>query len=179
MGKFRAKIPFTISGRFLNYKVTNAFKIKGLYLATAQGEVYIKLPKALRYSSMQILESGVWVTVRGYQKTSPKTGKRKLKAFSIVLTNPCSDEETMPKTKSAKIQVCQKSGCRKRGSKGVCKILKKELKQVGLKKKVPLQETGCMGKCKSGPNIRILPDKARYTDVRPKQVAGIIQRHFG
>lgn len=177
MTKCGAKVPFTISGRFLTYKVSGAFKIKGIYLATAQGELYIKLPKSLRYTSMQILESGAWVCVKGYQKT--KHGKRKFKALSIVRTSPCSDENSMSKKCSAsQIKVCQKSGCRKRGSKAICKALTKSLKKTGLKKKVMLQDIGCMGKCKSGPNLFILPDKARYTHVRPKQVAGIIEQHF-
>ncbi|PZD73080.1 Ferredoxin, 2Fe-2s [Acaryochloris thomasi RCC1774] len=178
MGKHGIKVPFSISGRFLTYKVTGTFKIKGIYLATAQGEVYVKLPKSLRYTSMQMLESGAWVCVKGHQKI--KHGKRKLKALSIVRTNPCTDEETMSKSKGSvkQIKVCQKSSCRKRGSKAICKALNKSLKQTGLKKKVALQDVGCMGKCKAGPNISILPDKTRYTHVRPKQVAGIIQQHF-
>ncbi|MGB7413328.1 MAG: (2Fe-2S) ferredoxin domain-containing protein [Thermosynechococcaceae cyanobacterium] len=86
----------------------------------------------------------------------------------------------MSKSKCSAIQIniCQKSGCRKRGSKAVCKALTKSLKKTGLKKKVMLQETGCMGKCKSGPNISILPDKIRYTQVSPNQVAGIIEHHY-
>ncbi len=170
-------MPFSISGRFLTYKVTGTFKIKGIHLATAQGEVYIKLPKSLRYTSMQTLESGVWVCVIGHQKV--KNGKRKLKALSIALASPCTDEEAMPKKCSAsQIKVCQKSGCRKRGSKAICKALNKSLKKTGLQKKVSLKDIGCMGKCKSGPNILVVPDKTRYTHVRPKQVSGIIQQHF-
>ncbi|MGF1600434.1 MAG: (2Fe-2S) ferredoxin domain-containing protein [Thermosynechococcaceae cyanobacterium] len=178
MSKHRVKVPFNISGRFLTYKVSGAFKIKGIYLATAQGELYIKLPKSLRYTSMQILESGAWVCVKGYQNI--KHGKRKLKALTVVRTSPCTDEEMMSKKCSAsQIKVCQKSGCRKRGSKEICKALTKGLKKTGLKKDVMLQDIGCMGKCKSGPNLFVLPDKTRYTHVRPKQVAGIIQQHFG
>lgn len=91
MSKHRGKVPFNVSGRFLTYKVSSAFKIKGIYLATAQGELYVKLPKSLRYTSMQILESGAWVCVTGHQKF--KHGKRKLKALSIARTSPCFDEE--------------------------------------------------------------------------------------
>ncbi|NJM88872.1 MAG: (2Fe-2S) ferredoxin domain-containing protein [Hydrococcus sp. RU_2_2] len=87
----------------------------------------------------------------------------------------------MSKSKCSAIQIkiCQKSSCRKRGSKAVCKALTTSLKQAGLKKKVTLQETGCMGKCKSGPHLAVLPDKTRYTQVHPKQVADIIQKHIG
>jgi (2Fe-2S) ferredoxin len=178
MGRHQAKaLPFKISGRFLTYGVTRTFKVKGLYLATAQGEVYIKLPKSLRYTSMQMLESGVWVCIKGYQQA--KNGEQRLNALSLALTSPCINGETMSKKCSvSQIEVCQKSGCRKRGSKAICKALAKSLKQTGLQKKVALHETGCMGKCKSGPNIFILPDKTRYTHVRPKQIAGIVQQHF-
>ncbi len=93
MDKYSTKVPFRISGRFLTYKVTGTFKIKGIYLATAQGELYIKLPKSLRYTSMRTMESGAWVCVRGYQKS--KNGRRKLKALSINRTNPCTEEENL------------------------------------------------------------------------------------
>jgi (2Fe-2S) ferredoxin len=178
MGKNGDQQTFVVSGRFLTYGVTRTFKVKGIYLTTAQGEVYIKLPKSLRYTSMKILESGAWVCVMGHQKI--KNGKRKLKALSIARTSPCIDEGTMskPKCSVSRINICQKSGCRKRGSKAVCKALTKRLKQAGLQKKVMLQETGCMGRCKSGPNISVLPAKVRYTQVHPKQVAGILQQHY-
>lgn len=174
-----------------------------MHLATAQGEIYIKLPKALRYSSMQILHSGAWVQVQGYQKHDPSTGESKYKALTIVPTGPClplpehqsvkqssvkqscpdlhvisplSSEPSPPPR--GKIMVCKKSSCRKRGSKDLCKALSQTLATSNLKAQVEISGMGCIGKCKAGPNILIMPDKEKYTRVKPSQAAEIIHAHF-
>jgi (2Fe-2S) ferredoxin len=79
---------------------------------------------------------------------------------------------------TAKILICQKSDCRKRGGDAVCKALQQELEQRGLKEQVTLEKTGCLKKCKSGPNLVILPDKTRYSKVEPEAIPVLIEQHL-
>ena len=84
---------------------------------------------------------------------------------------------TLAKTK-AKILVCQKSDCQKRGGAAVCKALENALNARGLEGQVTIQGTGCLKQCKAGPNIVLMPDKTRYSRIKPAEISGIIDKHF-
>ena len=197
MGKYTVKTAFELRGRFLGYVVKDTYKVKGMRLATAQGEQDIKLPKGLRYASAAILQPGAWVQVQGQQKTDLKTGQTKLKAFIITPTKPLEDRATpvpattapaavslMPPQKqlaaptAGQIRVCQKSSCRKRGSQAIWSALTTALDTAGLTDTVQLQPIKCLGKCKAGPNLMVFPSKTRYSHVRPQQVTEIVASHF-
>lgn len=83
-----------------------------------------------------------------------------------------------PVVKPAKILICQKSDCRKRGGDEICSILQQELAQRGLEDQVTIQKTGCLKKCKAGPNLVMLPDKTRYSKVEPQKIPALIDQHF-
>lgn len=186
MGKHTKKSDFTLSGRFLTYILSKGCNVKGIRLATSQGEQYIKLAKALRPACSDVLQPGVWIQVQGCQKVNIKTGKIKLKAKAIMPALPgsfpiSSAQPTLASTSNTqrgKIRICQKSSCRKRGSKQVLTALNSALKASGQDKEIQLQPMGCIGKCKAGPNLVVLPDKARYTGVKPKNITNILQQHF-
>lgn len=189
MGKHTKKSDFTLSGRFLAYILSKGCNVKGIRLATSQGEQYIKLAKSLRPVCADILQPGTWIQVQGYQKVNIKTGKIKLKAKTIVPALPGSSSDTSntlvqlfpepaSNTQKGKIRICQKSSCRKRGSQQVFTALNSALQASGKDKEIQLQPMGCIGKCKAGPNLVVLPDKARYTKVKPKNITNILQQHF-
>ncbi|WP_293338694.1 (2Fe-2S) ferredoxin domain-containing protein [Microcoleus sp. CAWBG58] len=77
-----------------------------------------------------------------------------------------------------KILVCQKSDCQKRGGAAICKALENALKARGLEDQVTVQGTGCLKQCKAAPNIVVMPDKARYSRIKPAEVAAIVDKHF-
>ena len=186
MGTHTAKTAFSLKGRFLGYVVKDNYKIKGVRLATDQGEQMIKLPKGLRYASAAILRPGAWVQVQGQQKTDLKTGETKLKALAIAPTSPIEALPSIPAPEpvvasvpvGGRIRVCQKSSCRQRGSQAVWSALTSTLDSAGLQDTVQLQPVKCLGKCKAGPNLIVLPGKVRYSQVKPKQVPEIVQQHF-
>ncbi|MDF0555530.1 (2Fe-2S) ferredoxin domain-containing protein [Kamptonema sp. UHCC 0994] len=78
----------------------------------------------------------------------------------------------------AKILVCQKSDCQKRGGRAVCQALENALSDRGLKDQVTIQGTGCLKQCKAGPNIVLMPDKTRYSRIEPAEIPAIIEKHF-
>ncbi|MEG4320787.1 MULTISPECIES: (2Fe-2S) ferredoxin domain-containing protein [unclassified Microcoleus] len=77
-----------------------------------------------------------------------------------------------------KILVCQKSDCQKRGGAAVCKALENALNARGLEEQVTVQGTGCLKQCKAGPNIVVMPDKTRYSRIKPAEIPAIVDKHF-
>ena len=87
--------------------------------------------------------------------------------------------QTLAKTKTkTKILVCQKSDCQKRGGAAICKALETALNSRGLEHQVTVQGTGCLKQCKAGPNIVVMPDKTRYSRIKPAEIPAIIDKHF-
>lgn len=175
---------FTLEGRFIGFVGELETKPKRLRLATAEGERYIKLSKELRSSSLyQALTPGAWLKISGEQKYKYKTGELKLKAAQVTLKDPIPQEKVFqpsvaaPKTKAC-VMVCQKSACCKRGASQVLGALTESIRTQGLAEQVNIKGTGCMKQCKAGPCVVFLPDKSRYTNVAPKEVLGLVEKHF-
>lgn len=171
-------------------------------------EFLVKLGKELRASLSMVLKPGLRVEVAGQKQQNLKNGKVKLKAYSLKLSDskhhpsqpevetkhtpvgilvaddgaiasPTSSTTTPTPAKiSAKILVCQKSDCQKRGSGAVCKALENALNCSGLAGEVIVQKTGCLKQCKAGPNIVVMPDKTRYSRIKPAEIPAIIDKHF-
>ncbi|MBW4660031.1 MAG: (2Fe-2S) ferredoxin domain-containing protein [Drouetiella hepatica Uher 2000/2452] len=186
---------FQLEGRFLGFAAEpGSYKLKYLRIATATGEQQIKLAKELRSSLYRDLTPGDWIQVQGCQKFSSKPGIVKLKAYQVTAAIPkeMPYETTLPSnlypmtsfeiapapqiaSPSACILMCQKSDCCKRGSREVAKALQAELSDRGLP--VTIKATGCMKRCKEGANV-VMPDKTRYSRVRPDEVSALVDRHF-
>lgn len=173
---------FNLEGRFLSFLVEDGYKIKQLCLATSEGECWIKLSKESRASVKRALTPGEWIRVSG-TKLDSKAGTPKLKAYQITpsapnYSKPLQSLEVKPAKANAKILVCQKSDCCKRGGLGVCQALETVLRDRGLEGQVSIKGTGCMNKCKAGPNIIFAPDKTRYSRVHPAEIPALVEKHF-
>ncbi|QYX33260.1 (2Fe-2S) ferredoxin domain-containing protein [Sphaerospermopsis torques-reginae] len=185
---------FCLEGRFLDFVIKDGYKLKGLLLATSEGECYVKLAKHLRVAFDLRLPRGTWLQVVGTKKYDAKKEEVMLKAervmagrseIEIIATNINLDrvssapQASKPKPeKKQTILMCQKSDCMKRGGKALCQVLESELSDRGLQDTVNIKGTGCMKNCKGGPNL-VMPDKTRYTKVQPSQVAILVDKHFG
>ncbi|NET01323.1 MAG: (2Fe-2S) ferredoxin domain-containing protein [Sphaerospermopsis sp. SIO1G2] len=174
---------FSLEGRFLDFVIKDGYKLKGLILSTADGEHYVKLAKHLRAAFDLRLPRGTWLQVMGTKKHHYKKDQVTLKAEKVVaassqITVTEQPPTQTPKVKKQNILMCQKSDCMKRGGKTLCQVLKSELSDRGLQDQVNIKATGCMKQCKAGPNI-VMPDKTRYTKVKPSQVAILVDKHFG
>ncbi len=186
--KFKLISPVQLEGRFLGFEVEDGYKIKRLTLATADGEVSIKLSKAARASVRGVLTPGDWLRVWGEQSRCPDTEMVKYKADLIQQTAPGQVPGSVtpiptiptptPKTKpQTTILVCQKSDCMKRGGKAVCQRLQQELGDRGLTEQVTIKGVGCMKDCKAGPNLVVMPEKARYSRIQASDVPALLDRH--
>ncbi|WP_293216125.1 MULTISPECIES: (2Fe-2S) ferredoxin domain-containing protein [unclassified Microcoleus] len=95
------------------------------------------------------------------------------------VTTPTAAQTVKAAAKTqTKILVCQKSDCQKRGGAAVCKALENALNARGLEGQVTVQGTGCLKQCKAGPNIVVMPDKTRYSRIKPAEVPAIVDKHF-
>ncbi len=165
---------FCLEGRFLDFVIKDGHKLKGLRLATASGECYVKLAKHLRAKFDWRLAPGTWLEIVGEKKYDFQTGEVKLKALQVMANNTTS--KAKPQAAKATILICQKSDCAKRGSKAVCQALESALSDRGLEQ-VSIISTGCMKNCKAGPNL-VMPDKSRHTHVKIAEVPTLIDKHL-
>ncbi|WGV25081.1 (2Fe-2S) ferredoxin domain-containing protein [Halotia branconii] len=184
---------FRLEGRFIDFVIKDGYKLKGLTLATSEGECYVKLAKHLRANFDWRLPPGTWLQVVGEKKYDKKSDIVTLKAEQVMAAQsdmgkvptltpgqqPPEDHhaKTKPAKTKATILVCQKSDCMKRGAKGVCQALEASLSDRGLEDQVNIKGTGCMKNCKAGPNI-VMPDKTRYSRIQAAQVPAVMDKHF-
>lgn len=194
------KRPFTLSGKVVGF-TKDGRKLKGIKVK-ADGEKYkVKLAKPLRKALPPDLSKGQRVQMTGIAKH--KKGELRLKADAIAVVDapvtegvkisdtalPSLDkaiakaiapEATAPATakKPIKVLICQKGSCwKKRKGREICERLEKRLSDRGLREAVTIKKTGCMDRCKSGPNIVVMPGKVRLSHVGRADVDKLIDRH--
>lgn len=85
-------------------------------------------------------------------------------------------KEILLKRKNEKptISVCSSTGCVALGARRVIEALREELEKQGLKDKVEIKQTGCLGFCEQGPRMTIHPDEICYFKVKPEDAAEIV-----
>ena len=174
---YRTLSEFNLKGEFFGFEGKNIEKPKFLKLITQNGEIKLKLPKVLRKSAASFLTYGEIINVFGVNKLNLRTGKTKLKVYGIKPIETCPKQSNSPKAKP-KILVCQKSGCRKRGSLNVLPELEKILREKGLYDKVSIEHTGCL-KCCSSPNCILKLGKKEYRKIQPETIAQMLEKHLG
>ncbi|MBS0016086.1 MAG: NAD(P)H-dependent oxidoreductase subunit E [Arthrospira sp. SH-MAG29] len=185
MSKFNKQVSdFTLSGRVVQV-LFKGNKPQIMQLMTTSGLLTIKLSKRLRDEEKHLLSQGVEVRVFGEKILNLKNAKVKLKATKIISASEpsvrpvnSSSAPTKSKAKPAKILICQKSDCRDRGGQTVCRVLEQALCDRGLHDQVKIEKTGCLKKCKLGPNLVVMPDKAHYTKVKPSDISQVIEKHL-
>ncbi|MBE9211746.1 (2Fe-2S) ferredoxin domain-containing protein [Plectonema cf. radiosum LEGE 06105] len=174
---YRTLSEFNLKGEFVGFIGDKLEKAKHLHLITPNGEIQIKLPKILRKSAASFLAPGKQINVFGVTKLNLTTGKTKLKVYGIKPIESCPKQNISPKTKP-KILVCQKPGCRKRGSHNILPELEKILRERGLYDKVAIEHTGCL-KCCSSPNCILKLGKKEYRKIHPEVIATMLEKHLG
>lgn len=176
-----------ISGQLLGFIFKDGYKLKYLRIKVSEREYWFKVPKSLRQSLDPSIQVGCFLEIQGMAKLSRKTGKLTLIADFIQVISSETPQDTLetsefspsPKVaKKSRILVCQKSDCWKRGGKAICEKLQQELRECGLSETVTLQKTGCLKKCKKGPNVVVLPDKVHYPQFNPEEVPYLVQKHY-
>ena len=76
------------------------------------------------------------------------------------------------------VLVCGGTACCSSGGTTVVEAFKKELEAAGLKDKVQVVVTGCLGFCEQGPIVKILPQGTFYVQVKTEDVKEIVAEHL-
>ncbi|KAM3095673.1 (2Fe-2S) ferredoxin domain-containing protein [Phormidesmis sp. 146-35] len=177
---------FKFEGEFLGF-VQHEGKLKYLRLGVLSEELQIKLPKAVRMAVGMSLQPGESIQVTGIGKFDRPAHDLKLKATQITPLKACtpvvpassslvspSEPKINPKPK-IKVLVCQKSGCLKKGGKGLCEALGQLLRDRNLEQFVTIERTGCVKRCSAAPNLVVMPGNQRYTEVRAKTLPQVAE----
>ncbi|MBX9771838.1 MAG: (2Fe-2S) ferredoxin domain-containing protein [Candidatus Obscuribacterales bacterium] len=68
--------------------------------------------------------------------------------------------------------------CPGQGSEEVLELLRKEIKELGLKSKIRINKSGCFDQCGHGPLVVVYPDNVWYARVKPSDCHEIIHSHL-
>ncbi|MBU7586291.1 MAG: (2Fe-2S) ferredoxin domain-containing protein [Nostoc sp. TH1S01] len=166
-----------LEGQFQGFAGIKSGKAKYLQLAISSGNLYVKLPKDLRSSLQCSLAPGEQIHIFGVSKVNTRTGKIKIKAHQVTPVAACPNQELLAQPE-AKIMVCQKSGCVKKGGKGLLSELEKTLCDRGLRDKVKIEHTDCQKRCSSAPNCVLLLGKKKYKKLHPEAIASLLENHL-
>ncbi|MGJ5674140.1 MAG: (2Fe-2S) ferredoxin domain-containing protein [Nostochopsis sp.] len=176
-GKYLTLSEFNLEGQFLGFVGDSSANSKYLRLAIASGEVQLKLPKQMRAYLGVNLQPGELLRVFGLSKLNTLNGKIKFKVYGVKPLGVCPNQKNSQQTK-AKILICQKSGCRKRGGKGLLSELEKILCDRGLQDRVTIEETGCLKCCSSAPNCILQVGQKEFKKVHPEAIASLLEDHL-
>ena len=194
------RVPFGLVGEFLGFILDKQDQPRRLRLMWLGQEIMIKVEKYLRDDRYDGWIPGMQVEVWGTQQFSKKKMHVKFNAHRMSLRSSASPvvanvvpfrESTVTNvvvnepvvtvasnSKPAIIKVCGKPDCMKQGGKALCKALDKALSSGEWDPSIEIQFTGCMGKCSQGPNLIVMPDKKRYSNVTAQDVPKVLNQHF-
>ncbi|MEH1997402.1 MAG: (2Fe-2S) ferredoxin domain-containing protein [Nostoc sp.] len=175
--KYLTLSELNLEGQLLGFVGGEPGKYKYMQLAVPSGNVEIKLPKELRHSLSLSLVPGQQIRVCGHSKLDSRTSKIKIKAYRVTPIDACQNQDLPPETK-ARIMVCQKGGCLKRGGKGLLSELEKTLCDRGLLDKVTIEHTSCQKCCGSAPNCVLQLGKKKYKNIHPDAIASLLESHL-
>ncbi len=202
----RCSVPapeFHLVGTASKFALKKKGKVKSFELKTPKGNFCFKVPHKLHKSLNCQLYPNVKLEVKGKVDICPKKAKIKLKLeqINVLSTSPSpspfdleffnttpengaileSSSTAANSTNSepkGKILLCKKSSCWKRGGKAIYEKITEELREQGLEDSVTVKKTGCMGRCKSAPNLLVLPGKNRYKYFSEGEINSLIDNHF-
>ncbi|MGK7913888.1 MAG: (2Fe-2S) ferredoxin domain-containing protein [Synechococcus sp.] len=197
---------FDLEGTFLGFLGKHPSKPKSAVLEVDGEQMTVKLPKTLRHSvQRQRFVPGDRVRCIGRSQIDFDARVIKLKAYYFLplslqkdsrplhlvpatptvssdSAEPClSEVNRCPSTlgkKRAKILVCRKSGCKKRGGHRLVAALERTLKEQQLQDRVEIQYTGCQKRCSRAPSLTVMPGKHHYDRLNLKNLPALLEEQF-
>ncbi|AHB88558.1 hypothetical protein NK55_06270 [Thermosynechococcus sp. NK55a] len=151
--------------------VEEIFYKKGLpkvvILKTLTGTVWIKLEKSLRRELAQLPKVGDRLRLEGTVKDKYDGWVKQYQADHLEFL--ATAQATVARgSQPCRVLICQKSACCRRGAKELWQEL--EAQQLP----ITLKATGCMGECKRGPAVVVLPHKKRLTRANAQQIRELV-----
>jgi Thioredoxin-like [2Fe-2S] ferredoxin len=173
-----------------------------LKLATTDGDRLVKIAKSLR-PHIQDWQPGMWLTLLSQEWVCRATGEHKIKVKQLLMSPDLNLSNQLPDRKlprqidppslasdpvvPTKIQVCQGSSCRRRGSEHICRSMQAYLDRANLTDQVKIETVKCLHQCKAAPHAivtntnltgEILAKKTHYRQIQTSQVQALLAKHF-
>jgi (2Fe-2S) ferredoxin len=166
-------------------------------LGTANGDLLVKVGKQLR-SDIQDWRLGSLVNLLVRERIDRATGSHKIKVKQLLTTtridptvnrlSPLTTDSmstTSNPVAPTKIQICQGSSCRRRGSDKTCQMMQTYLERHELTDTVQIESVKCLHQCKAAPQAIVtspstapIPGKTHYRQIQPTQVQALLAKHF-
>ena len=178
---------FTVTGTLKDFTTKSKNLVKSIKLVANEQKYTIKIAEELANNDLKAkLKDGCLLKVTGIKKNDVEKGKVKYEAYKIDLVSepnapkaPAASKKLGTTVKpKAKVLFCKKSTCWKKGGKAAYENTIAALKHRGIANRVEVKTVGCLKQCKKAPNMVIMPDKARYSKVKPKEVSKLITKHL-
>jgi (2Fe-2S) ferredoxin len=197
-GRRRMKRFYTFEGELLGFVAGRRGQLNRCRLQTADGELLVKFPREWSERLQRSLAVGDRVQVRGKARCDEDTGEQYLKAEVFLHlasaipraalledraggeVHPFAPAQTRPRAEAppglTRVLVCKSSDCCRRGARQVIARLEDAVERYGLQERVRIETTGCMKRCKQGPALVVLPQKARHCRVAPDEAPELLLR---
>lgn len=183
-----------LQGQYLKPVESAKGALKAIQLKTPQGKKTITIPKPLRAIAQKEIALGddvrVWVkpsnksAKKGKKAKKNKRSSAEITAIQIIPLSPkirvivplAVDKIAADKAKKVKpltVQLCQKKNCCKKGGDELWLAFKAAAKAASADESArdfKLEAVGCLGGCKNGPNIRLLPANIKHRSVKPSDI---------
>jgi (2Fe-2S) ferredoxin len=190
---------FSLVGELLEFFKNDRQEIEAISVIADDRKWRVKLSKKLQLTIDTTLPLGSYLDVRGTTKKQSRTGRTMLVAKSLTKVaidgfcpKPIFEELRRETTATAtqikqqperaiektSILVCSRSKCWKRGGKDICQLLKENVRSRGWQNKVNVETTGCLKQCKYAPNLIMMPDETRYSQVSLKEIPLLLDKHI-
>lgn len=191
-------IDFVLLGTVARFKVGKHQRIRHFDLVSDQGRYRFKVPHHLhRHCNLQLRE-GDEVRVSGSVRIDPRKRRMKLKLQGLQVTGAAAagqgalkvvtelgalqaldprssgSDRRQPARPIQRILVCQASSCWKQGGREIYQRLQDSAAAMGDEGTIRVETTGCMGRCKSAPNVKLMPEKITHRAVQPADVRALI-----
>ncbi|MDS3861185.1 (2Fe-2S) ferredoxin domain-containing protein [Thermosynechococcaceae cyanobacterium BACA0444] len=181
--KFPRIQPFSLTGVVTAFDEEKGPYPKVIYLKHNEEIYRIKLTKLARKSLQQPPGLEAIIQVSGEREYKPENNQFRYKAHDcqivaqppekiLSLETGVSGEKGVSQPR--KILICQKSNCCRRGGTVIWDELTQEIAAQGLEGQITLKAVGCIGECKRGPALVVMPSKSRFTHVTPSQVPQLL-----
>lgn len=176
-----------LEGEFLGFSHNTESERKYLRVAVNDREIELKLSKELRHIIAENWTRGDLLQVFAKSKNKGKVDRPKLKVYHVdrlSCTLHCSENlEKLPchrssQDKLGKIEICQKSGCLKRGGKNLYRDLERVLSALELQDRVKIEITGCQKRCKKAPNMVLMPGNRRCSQMSESSLYLLLKEHY-
>ncbi|MEO0769849.1 MAG: (2Fe-2S) ferredoxin domain-containing protein [Cyanobacteria bacterium J06649_4] len=105
--------------------------------------------------------------------------KKKAKDKKSKASKRKASKDKASKVADITVQLCQKKNCCKKGGDELWEAFETAQKRTHKEQggSFKLKAVGCLGGCKRGPNLRVMPRNTKHYHVRPKEIAELLAKH--